>query len=396
MTITASKTDFPSNQFIRVGMGQNDEFVLDFSGSRDFGKSDPNGQTGIRVRAEADTGIGVTTAIALGKQKSVETLRIGYTATATEFYLDRPIPSDFFVAGRRVYCRNETENQVRAAAYDEATRKVTITEAFGRNVLPTDTISMDLNEVLQNQPKIEAGSTASILRFNAAGDQYIHPGYDIEIQIGTNRHCRRISSTAYTHVVRSGSPNFNLSALDTGSDIVTFTAANYRQVESAGTMYVAATGGYTGWAVGDIVEFRGSGGSRGSFYSESGTRLNFGGSGSPSNVQLRFVDPVKAWTLDRALPSVPANDTDVYIVSGQNSPTAHPLVEVSSPSTTTQPLLRIGDMGFGDQRIGRCDLQWPAPRHQRGEQFGSQDHPCRRPAIRAAPRGRDRDRAQHG
>ena len=334
MTITAFKTSTDASDYIKVNMGTGDEFVVDFTGNV-WGKASPNDLTGIRVRTEASSGIGVTTSFALGRQRNFENMRVAATATTTVFYVQDAVPASNFVPGRRVYVRNETESDVRACTYDAATRKVTITEAFDRIVLPTDVISFALSEDLSAQPKTAAGSTASVLRLNDAGIAYVHQGYDIELVISNVRLTRRVATKTITHVQRSGSPNFNLTALDTGSDIVTFTDANYRQVESAGTMYVAATGSYSGWSVGDIVEFRGTGGGKGSFYTESGTRINFGGNGSPSAVQLNFVDAVQAFTLDRALPSVPANDTNVYVVSGAAFGSTHPLIETASPITST-------------------------------------------------------------
>ena len=338
MAITAFKTDSEASEYVKVTMSQNDEFVLDFHGAHSWGKASPNELTGIRVRTEADTGIGLNVSYALGRQRIFESMQVAATATTSVFYVADAIPSSNFDSTRRLYCRNETENEVRACAYDPATRKVTITEPFGRIVLPTDVISFDHDEALSAQPQTEAGSTASVLRLNDAGLAYVHVNYDIEIVLGNTRHTRTVTARTDTHAQRSGSPNFNLSAVDVGSNIVTFSsAANYRQVESAGTMYVASTGSFGGWSVGDIVEFRGSGGpgNTGRFYDEDGNVIDFTGSGSPSGVVLNFVDPIVTFTLNSALPSVPPNGTNVYVVSGQNFGRTHALIESASASTTT-------------------------------------------------------------
>ena len=336
MTITAFKTSTDASDYIKVSMGQNDEFVVDFSGNV-WGKASPNDLTGIRARVEADNGIGVDVDFAIGRQRSFETLTVAATATSTVFFVRDAVPASNFVAGRRVYVRNETENEVRACAYDPATRKVTITEAFGRIVLPTDTISFSLNEDLTSQPKTAAGSTASVLRLNDAGRAYIHKDYDIEIVLSNTRHVRRVTAVTDTHTRRSGSPNYNATAVDTTNDTITFTASNFRILEAAGTVYVAATGNYSGWSVGDIVELRALPGaeSRLAVYNESGTKVNLGGSGSPSGIQLNLVDPIVTYTLNSALPSSPPNDTNVYPVAGARFGQTAPLVETASPITST-------------------------------------------------------------
>lgn len=358
MAITSFKTDGEASEYIKVEMGQNDEFILDFHGAHAWGKASPNELKGLRVRTEADAGIGLNVDYALGRKRTFDTMLIAASASSTVFYIKDAIPSSNFIPGRRLYCRNETEDEVRACTYDPATRKVTITEAFGRIVLPADNVSFDHDEVLSAQPKTQAGSTASVLRLNSGGIAYVHVNYDIEIQLGSTRHVRRVTNRTVTRKERAGSANYNASAVDTANNTITIgTEANYRALESASTVYVANTGGYSGWSVGDILELRVTGGSERKFtvWTESGTQINFDGNGSPSNIQLRLTDEAINFTLDSALPSVPPNDTNVYVVSGQNFGRTNPLIEAASPSTTTVLFITAAtwdsDLADGDDVI---------------------------------------------
>ena len=313
-----------------------DEVIMDFTPAHTYGTNRPNGLTGIRIKTKVGAGVGLNAFISIAPIRSFETLQVAAWITPLQMFINDPIQN--LDTSKRLYCRNETQSQVRACSYDASNKKVTLTEAFGRESLPTDVISFDYNEDLSAQPKTEAGTTASVLRLNDAGDAYVHQNYDIEIQLGTTRHARRVTTKTTTRVERPGSATYRASAVDTANNTITIgTDADYRTLESASTVYIAATGGYSGWSVGDILELRVTGGSTRKFtvWTESGTQISFDGSGTPANVQMKLTDAVQAFTLDRALPSVPPNDTNVYVVSGSNFNRTHALVETSTAATTT-------------------------------------------------------------
>ena len=342
MTITVDETQSSACQFIRVSMGQGDEFVLDFSKGHSFGTSSPNGLSGIQVRMNVGAGMGITGKIAMGNRDTFETTYVAANASATEFYLNDQLPEN--AIGKAIWCRNESDNNdVKAVkSYDSATRKITLFEAFQRTVLPTDVLSFDFAEDLDPAPKTIAGSTATKLRFDETGRSRIFNNYDISMTTGSGntltKQTRKVTAVTNVRTERSGSPNFNASAVDTANNTITIgTDANYRTLESAATVYIAATGGFSGWSVGDILELRVTGGSERKFtvWTESGTQVSFDGSGNPSNIQMRLTDLAVDYTLNSALSAAPAVGQVFDVVSGANFGKTHATVETSVAATTT-------------------------------------------------------------
>ena len=373
MTVTATQTKTSACDFARVKIGQNDEFVMDFSGPHSFGNESPNGLRGVLVRVSVDNGIGVTGAIALGNSNTFEDYKVAASATTTEFYLEDPLPADQAAANSGVFwCRNQSDNnEVKAVkTYDSATKKITLFEGFQRTPLPTDQLYFDHAENIDPPIKTGYGSTTTRLVLNDAGHQHVFVGYDISLVTGSgntfSRQTRKVTAITETRVDRNET-NYNLASVNTATNHVTVAASNYHLFEVASTTFrVVNTGGYSGWSVGDFVQFWVTDGATrtGRIYKPDGTAINFDGNGNASNIQLRLTDHGYTYTLNSALSTAPGHDQTVLVVSGANWGGTHPVVQTSTAATTTViPLVTIDsaladshDVIIGDDGIVR-DLQ---------------------------------------
>ena len=266
------------------------------------------------------------------RTQNFETLVVAAWVTSTAFFIADPIKT--LDSTRRLYCRNETENEVRACSYDAASKRVTISESFTRLPLPTDRVSFDYNQTLQNQPKTIAGSTATKIRGNSAFTTNVHVGWDLEFLLGTNRVTRRVSSIGTTRI-ESGSTTFAPTAYNSATKEFTFTAGAFRQIQSSGPLICTNTGGFSGISVGQIVHHVEYQAPNLKFQTDAGADITLSGGGTIANMRFKETTAVTEYTLDRALPSTPPADTDVYVISGANFSATHPLVETTTPATTT-------------------------------------------------------------
>ena len=332
MAVVVDKVAKGGTQSVSAHMNQNgDEVILDFSRPHQYGTALPNEVGGIRLKTKAGNGVGINVFFSIAPTQSFETLTVAAWVTTTTFFIAQPISG--LQTNLRLYCRNETQNEVRCASYDDTTKRVTITEAFSREVLPADSISFDYNETFANQPETIAGSTTTKLRGNDSFVTHIHQNYDIEVLLGTSRHARRVSNITTTRIASGAT--FTPSAWKSAERVLSFSGAVARQVEASGPLICTNTGGYSGISVNQIVHHTTTDGSDFALTTDSGTAINLTGNGTASNMRFRQTTAINEYTLDRALPSAPPAGTDVFVVSGSNFNRTHPVVESTTAATTT-------------------------------------------------------------
>ena len=332
MAVDIARLADGGTQSVTAHMNQNgDEVILDFSKPWHDGFI-PNRIAGMRVKTKAGNGVGLRTFVSTAPTQSFETLRVAAWVSSTQFFIaDPPKTLD---STRRLYCRNETEDEVRACSYNAANKQITITEAFGRTVLPTDRVSLDYNQTTQVALKTIAGSTATKIRGNSAFTTNVHVGWDLEFLLGTNRVTRRVASIGTTRI-ESGSTTFAPTAYNSATKEFTFTAGQFRQIQSSGPLICTNTGGFSGISVGQIVHHVEYQAPNLKFQTDAGVDITLSGGGTIANMRFKETTAVTEYTLDRALPSTPPADTNVYIISGNNFSATHPVVETTTAATTT-------------------------------------------------------------
>ena len=168
------------------------------------------------------------------------------------------------------------------------------------------------------------------------GEAYLKANYDFEIVIGNTRHSRRVSSVSESRIAGSAT-TYSPTSYSSGSKALIFPASNYRHIESVGSLYVQADGGYGGISSGDVVFVQVVSGVDRSIrlLNSQGQVITLTGSGNAANIQFRDTQIITEFNIDRALPSAPAANSDVFIIDGKRFSNTHPVVESSTAATTT-------------------------------------------------------------